>query len=132
MHGRISLRRAAELLRSIIGRQERWKLWRVFHKDKETGEPCYLSASTLHRWLDRAGCSAKARVEGQYDDVETSGQLAVDGLWARLRGGAQRVVLLVTDTVTGVVWPPVVARTEEMLSWREVFLRGLRAGLTAQ
>jgi len=129
MHERMSLRRAAELLRSIIGRQERWKLWRVFHRDDETREPCYLSASTIHRWLDGAGRSAEARVEGQCDDVETSGQLAVDGLWARLRGGAQRVVLVVTDMVTGVVWPPIVARTEEMLSWGEVFLRGLRAGL---
>lgn len=129
MHGRMSLRRAAEFLRSQIGHQERWKLWRVFHKEDETREPCYLSASTIHRWLDGAGRSAKARIEGQYDDVETSGQLAADGLWARLRGGVQRVVLMITDTATGVVWPPVVARTEELLSWGDLFLRALRAGL---
>lgn len=52
-----SLRRTAEVLRSWLGRQERWVLWRVV--DRGEGERCYLSASTVHRWLDRAGKKAQ-------------------------------------------------------------------------
>jgi transposase-like protein len=132
IHGRMSLRRAAELLRSLIGRQERWKMWHRHSPADAEREPCHLAASTLHRWLDRAGRRAAKGVKQQWSGVKTSGQMAVDGLWARLRGGAERVVLLLTDTVTGMVWPPIVARTEEMLSWREIFLRALRAGLNME
>src|SRR5512136_2077268 len=52
-HGRMSLRRTAEFLRSWLGRQERWRMWRPV--DTPPGEACYLAASTVHRWLDRAG-----------------------------------------------------------------------------
>jgi len=45
--GRLSLRRTAEFLRSWLGRQERWRLWR--HLDTTPpGEPCYLAASACH------------------------------------------------------------------------------------
>jgi hypothetical protein len=36
-----------------------------------------------------------------------------DGLWARLRGKSKRVVLLLADSITGLLWPPLVARGEE-------------------
>jgi len=51
---------------------------------------------------------ARARFTGGWTDlggVATSGQMGTDGLWARLRGKAKRVVLLLSDSVTGVVWP---------------------------
>lgn len=74
------------------------------------GEPCYLAASTVHRWLDRAGVAAQASVPGQLQDLAQSAELGTDGLWARLRGGATRVVLLLlADSVTGLLWLPVVA-----------------------
>lgn len=132
MHGRMSLRRAAEMVRSGIGCQERWRLWYAPVLDPPERERCYLAASTLHRWLDKAGRRVEKAVEKQWEGVKTSGQMAVDGLWSRLRGRAERVVLMLTDTVTGMVWPPIVARTEEMLSWRELFLRALRAGLNRE
>ncbi len=56
--------------------------------------------------------------------------MAMDGLWARLRGKAERVVLMMTDTITGMVWPPIVVRTEGMFSWKDLFLRAQRAGLS--
>ena len=49
-HMGTSLRRTAESLRSWLGRQERWLLWRPLAA--EPSERCYLSASTVHRWLD--------------------------------------------------------------------------------
>ena len=111
-HGGTSLRRTAELLRSWLGRQERWLLWRPLDEAPAAATRCYLSASTVHRWLDRAGRTARAQAVGQLAGVPTSGQLGTDGLWARLRGGAKRVVLLLTDSVSGVVWPPVVVDGE--------------------
>ena len=35
-----SLRRTAELARSLLGRQERWLLWRLFQKEPEGGRAC--------------------------------------------------------------------------------------------
>jgi hypothetical protein len=56
--------------------------------------------------------------------------MGTDGLWARLRGGAERVVLAVVDSVTGVVWPPVIASGEESEEgWRQLFERARMAGL---
>ena len=37
----------------------------------------------------------------------------MDGLWVRLRGGTKRVTLMLVDSVSGVIWPPVVAFGEE-------------------
>ena len=107
-HGRMSLRRTAEFLRSWLGRQERWRLWQPL-ETAPPGEPCYLAASTVHRWLDCAGVKAQASVPAQLQDLAQSTELGTDGLWARLRGGATRVVLLLADSVTGLLWPPVVA-----------------------
>jgi hypothetical protein len=102
-----SLRRTAEVLRSWMGRQERWRLWRPL--DVEVDERCYLAASTVQRWLDAAGQVAQASVPGQLQGIAQSEELGTDGLWARLRGGGQRVVLLLADSVTGLLWPPLVA-----------------------
>jgi hypothetical protein len=51
-------------------------------------------------------------VRRQLAGVPTSGQVGVDGLWARLGGGARAVVLLLSDRVSGVVYPGVVAADE--------------------
>jgi hypothetical protein len=51
-------------------------------------------------------------------------------LWARLRGETRRVVLLVADSVSGVLWPPVVVAGEEAAEqWQRVFERARHAGL---
>jgi hypothetical protein len=125
-----SLRRTVELVRSLLGRQERWRLWRPLDPVPLDQDLCHLSASTLHRWLDRAGGHAQASVSGQLAGVPTSGQFGTDGLWAKLVGGATRVVLLLTDSVTGVVFPPVVAVGERAAAdWAPLFDRATQAGL---
>jgi hypothetical protein len=51
-------------------------------------------------------------------------------LWARLRGKAKRVVLVVVDSVSGLAWPPVVVEGEESESaWSTLFGRAQKAGL---
>jgi len=132
VHGRLSLRRTAEFVRSWLGRQERWRLWRPLDTTPP-GEPCYLAASTVQRWLDQAGIAAQASVPGQLQGIAQSAELGTDGLWARLRGGASRVVLLLADSVTGVLWPPVVAEREDQAApWPRLFARAREAGLDWQ
>lgn len=127
-----SLRRTAEWLRSCMGHQERWGLWRSW-EELERRVVCHLSASTVHRWLDKAGRKAQQSVAGQLKGVPISRQLGTDGMWARLRGGAKRVVLLVVDSVSGVIWPPVVAAGEESEEpWAQLFERARQAGLPLQ
>jgi transposase-like protein len=129
-HGGESLRRAAEFTRSLLGKQERWHLWRPLDPNPYPSERCYLVASSVHRWLDAAGKEAKRTVNGQLSMIETSGQVGTDGLWARLRGKAKRVVLVLVDNVTGIVWPPVVVKGEESRqAWRKLFIRARLAGL---
>lgn len=131
-HGGSSLRRTAEWLRSFIGKQERWLLFRPLDSAPADADACHLSGSTVHRWVDRAGQQAQASVSGQLTGVPTSGQFGVDGLWAKLKGGATRVVLLLTDSVTGVVFPPVVARGERQAAdWAPLFEQAAVAGLDA-
>ena len=50
-----SFRRTAEVLRSWMGRQERYLMWRPLANGPTQGERCHLAASTVHRWIDRAG-----------------------------------------------------------------------------
>jgi len=132
VHGRLSLRRTAEFLRSWLGRQERWRLWRPLDATP-AGETCHLAASTVQRWLDRAGVVAQASVPGQLQDIAQSEEVGTDGLWARLRGGTTRVVLLLVDSVTGLLWPPVVAERENQAApWQRLFERARQAGLDWQ
>ena len=127
-HAGTSLRRTAELVRSWLGRQERWLLWQPLAA--EPSERCYLSASSVHRWLDRAGKAAQASVPGQLTGIGQVQVLGTDGLWAKLKGRVQRVVLLVVDSVSGLIYPPLVAKGEESEGpWRRLFERAQRAGL---
>ncbi|MBI4492308.1 MAG: hypothetical protein HY690_05895, partial [Chloroflexi bacterium] len=129
-HVGTSLRRTAEVARSWLGHQERWLLWRPLDPPPSEATRCRLSASTVQRWLDRAGQVAQQSVAGQLDGVPTSGQVGTDGLWARLRGGTKRVVLLLADHVSGVLWPPVVVEGEEAdAAWERLFARARQAGL---
>jgi len=125
-----SLRRTAEWLRSLIGKQERWLHWRPLDPAPSDAEACHLSASSVHRWADRAGQVAQASIPGHLAGVPTSGQLGTDGLWAKLKGGTTRVVLLLTDSVTGIVFPAVVAASErQAVDWAPLFARATAAGL---
>jgi transposase-like protein len=123
-----SLRRTAEVLRSWLGHQERWRLWRPL--DEVSGERCYLNASTLQRWLDEAGRRAQESVAGQWEGIGQAHTLSTDGLWAKLKGRVQRVVLLVMDSASGLIYPPVVAEDEKSEgAWQRLFERASRAGL---
>lgn len=125
-----STRRVAEVVRSWLGRQERWQHWRPLDPVPADQEACHLHASTVQRWLDQAGRAATASVPGQLAGAETAGQLATDGLWARLGGGVTRVVLGLTDPATGLIWPPVVAAGEAAAAhWASLFERAAQAGL---
>ena len=130
LHMRTSLRRTAELMRSLIGHVERWVLWFPLGGEPQSRIPCQLSASTVHRWLDGAGKKAKKSVKGQQERIPCSGEMGTDGLWARMRAGGTRVVLMLVDSVSGVIWPPVVAKEEDSASsWEKVFKRAAAAGL---
>lgn len=130
VHQGSSLRRSAEWVRSLVGHQERWRKWHIWERQREEREHCTLSASTVHRWLVSAGEQAQRGVAGQWDGVANSGQFGADGLWARLRDGAKRVVLSLVDTVTGVIWATQVSAGEESAGdWSGLFLRVQEAGL---
>ena len=121
------------MMRSLIGHQERWQLWHVWEEGSESRERCYLCASTVHRWLVRAGEKAERGIQGQWAGVANSGQFGADGLWVRLRGGAKRVLLLLVDMVTGVVQTVLVAEGEESAeSWGKLFRRLKEAGVSWQ
>jgi hypothetical protein len=125
-----SLRRTAEEMRSWLGKQERYWMWRPWAEERMEGEHCYLAASTIHRWLDGAGREAERSIPGQLEGIGAGEELGTDGLWARLRRGAERVVLLVVDNASGLIWPPVVARGEKTEGpWRRLFERAQQAGL---
>lgn len=127
-----SVRRTAELVRSLVGGHDRWQLWRPLDPVPPANQRCRLGASTVQRWGDRAGRQAQQTVPNQLAGIPTSGQLGTDGLWARLTGTATRVVLLLSDSVTGVVWPPVVGRGERAASdWAPLVARAVAAGLNA-
>ena len=85
-HGGSSVRTVAEHLRSLLGHQERWLRWRPLDPGPAPAARCHLHASSVQRWLDLAGQTAQTTVVDQLVGVASSGQLATDGLWARLRG----------------------------------------------
>lgn len=129
-HDRTSMRRTAERLRSWLGRQERWLMWRPLDPEPALGARCELSASTVCRWVDRAGEEAERSVPGQMEGIACSGEMGTDGIWVRLRGGVKRVGLLLIDYVSGLAWPAVVVPDEESeSSWAQLFERAQRAGL---
>lgn len=126
-----SLRRTAEVLRSWIGHQERWRLWRPL--DTTAREPCRLSASTVHRWLDGAGQRAVESVPEQLAGIGETQTMGTDGLWAKLKGKVVRVVLMTVDSVSGLIYPPVVARDEDSATaWEKLFARAQAAGLDVE
>jgi hypothetical protein len=132
-HTGSSLRRTAELVRSLLGHQERYLLWLVSKVGSEGREKCHLAASSVQRWLNGAGEEAQKSVPGQLAGIASSGEMGTDGLWARLRGGVKRVVLALTDSVSGLVFPPVVVEGEESAaSWEKLFVRAKAAGLDPQ
>jgi hypothetical protein len=71
----------------LAGAKERWGLWRPLEERVADRERCSLGASTVHRWLGRAGQVAQEGVPGQLRGIASSGQMGTDGLWARLRRG---------------------------------------------
>jgi transposase-like protein len=128
-YGGSSVRRTAAWLRAWLGRQERWQHWRPLDAAPVEPARCWLSASTVQRWLDGAGQAAQATVPAQLAGVPCSGQVGLDGLWARLTGQGRRVVLGLVDCVTGVLWPPVVTEDEQVPSWTALGGRAQQAGL---
>jgi len=135
VHTRSSLRRTAELMRSWIGHQERWWQWcpweRLFPEKRERREPCFLVASTVHRWTAKAGQKASEDISGQWEGIENSGQFGADGLWALLRDGAQRVVLMLSDVATGMVMATRAVDGEgKAANWGQLFERAREAGLS--
>jgi hypothetical protein len=133
LHLGSSLRRVAEWVRSVVGKQERWQIWHPLSPSIAEAERCHLGHSTVGRWLKEAGVRAEGQVKGSYKGIASSGQMGSDGLWVRLRGGAVRVLLMLRDSVTGLLWPPVVAVGEEAAAgWEMLFARASEAGLVLQ
>lgn len=133
LHAGSSLRRTAELVRSLVGHQERWQLWRPLDAPPPLNQQCALGASTVQRWRDRAGQRAEQTVPDHLAGVPSSGQLGTDGLWAKLTGTTKAVVLLLSDSVTGLVYPPVVVPTEDAPAhWGRMFARAATAGLNLE
>jgi transposase-like protein len=131
LHLGTSLRRTAEVLRSWMGHQERWLLWQPLGSPRS--ERSTLSASTVHRWLDRAGQQAAESVPGQLAGIGETQELGTDGLWARLKGQVVRVVLMTVDSVSGLIYPPLVAQNEERAEvWGQLLERMQTAGLDLQ
>ena len=110
-HRRMSLRRTAEFMRSWLGRQERWRLWRPV-APTPPGEACiWPPVRSIAGWFAPAW---RRRPRSR----------AIAGSCPECRSGdgwplgpvAQRrnpVVLLFADSVTGLLWPPVVAARED-------------------
>jgi transposase-like protein len=129
-HGGGSVRRTAEWVRSLLGRQERWHYWRPWGRWHADTPACRLGASTVHHWLAAAGQRAVQVTRRGWADVPSSGQLGADGLWATFQGKTKAVVLLLCDRVTGVLYPPVVVPTEDdPAAWGRLVLGAARAGL---
>jgi hypothetical protein len=72
-------------------------------------------------------------VPEQLAGIGEAQELGTDGLWARLKGQVVRVVLLAVDSVSGLIYPPVVAQGEESAQgWQRLFARAQEAGLNLQ
>ncbi len=87
----------------------------------------------MHRWLDGAGQRAAESVPGQLEGIGETQELGTDGLWAKLKGQVVRVVLIAVDSVSGLIYPPVVAQNEERADgWGALLERAQAAGLDLQ
>jgi transposase-like protein len=125
-----SLRRVTEWARSTINKDERYQLWHPLSRPDPQAPKCKLHHSTVQWWLDQAGQRAERGVAGLYAGLVCTTLAGADGLWARLRGGATRVLLMLRDSVTGLWWPPVVVMGEEAAaSWAKLLREAQRAGL---
>jgi transposase-like protein len=125
-----SLRRVTEWVRSTINQDGRYRIWYPLRPPDPQAPTCKLHHSTVQGWLDRAGQRAERGVAGLYAGVPAATLLGADGLWARLRGGTVRVLLMLRDSVTGLLWPPVVAVGEEAAAaWATLCAEAARAGL---
>ena len=132
-HLGVSQRKTAAWLRAEIGKQGLYLRWHVLAKLPPDAEWCRLCVRTLGRWLAQAGVVAAQSVTGQLEGIDSSGEVGVDGLWVRLQDGTKRVVLMLVDTVTGLVYPPQVVKEEESAaSWGALFARAEVAGLSLQ
>jgi transposase-like protein len=132
-HMGTSLRRAIEWMRAEIGQQGRYLFWHPLAEEPPDEEGCHLSERTGERWAGQAEEEAAESVAGQMEGIASSGELATDGLWARLRDGRKRVALMVADSVSGLVYPPVVVANEESAeSWEALFTRLEVAGVSLQ
>jgi len=131
VHLGVSTRKTAEWLRAEIGKRGRYLTWHILARLLSLpAEDCHLCVRTLLRWQAQAGFVAAQSVVGQLARIASSGEKAVDGLWVRLHDGTKRVVLLLVDCVTGLVYPPVVARGEDSAAhWETLFARAEVAGL---
>jgi hypothetical protein len=129
-HDKVSLRRTAGLMRALIAHQEHWLFWHATQEGDPEEKVCLLSASTIHRWMGKAGAVAKKSVKGQLKGIHCSGEMGTDGLWARLRKGLKRVGLMLIDYQTGLIFPPVVVEGEDGAEyWAQLFGRAVEAGL---
>jgi hypothetical protein len=132
-HAGCSIRKAVEWLRAEIGKQGRYLIWHILAGLPREAVCCRLCERTLQRWLAQAGLVAAKSVPGQLEGITSSGEMGVDGLWVRLHDGTKRVVLMLVDTVTGLVYPPKVAKEEESAaSWGALFAQVEMAGLSLQ
>src|SRR5262249_34700159 len=86
-------------------------------------------AAPRPRGAGAGGGPGGAALRGRWAGVAASGQVGVDGLWARLRGRAKRVAPLPVETATGVRRPGAVAREEGEAGWLAPLARAERAGL---
>lgn len=76
---------------------------------------------------------ATETIDGQLEGITSSGQVGVDGLWAKLKGQTKRVVLVLVDSVTGLIYPPVVvAGEEDSDTWAKLFERAKQAGFSIE
>lgn len=133
IHGRSSYRRLAEMMRSDMGKQERWQMWVCLRASKERAKVCFMHASTICRWMKKAGIEAKKSIPGQLEGIESSGEMGTDGLWVRMAGKAKGVILALMDSKTGLIYPPFLARDEKSaVSWKQLFDRAKAAGLNLQ
>ena len=128
-----SLRKTAEWLRAEIGKQGRYRIWHILARLAREAVCCHLCERTLERWLAQAGLAAAQSVVGQLKGIASPREAGVDGLCGRLHDGTKRVVLMLVDTVTGLVYPPQVVKEEESAaSWGALFARAEVGGLSLQ